>query len=741
MGTSTGLRLAVVGVAQFAVYAGIDTWTSRGPDGGSVQAVAIDAANPAIIYTGTSGGVFRSTDGATSWSAANSGLGPGPVFAVAVAPQEPETVYALNVSGMFKSTNSGTTWNPVQVPPVAGGGPATAIAVDPQNRGTIYISNCAGIFKSADGGATWSNVWSHPSYFACPAFLAIDPQNPNNVYAGLDGLMRSADAGVTWSIPLRERLLGLSQSNVANCDVWGYYYAQTTGHPAPAPEAIGCEINGSRDAQIYVDQYLGDLRNYASQQGDAAMFGLMVGPVRLAIDPQNSAVLYASSYLGVFKSADGGQGWALVNSGLPGVQPGILALDPKNPATLYVGTFSGLYRSTDGARSWNAAGSLPVNGSPGPLVPDPQNSGTLYLGTSLGLFKSVDAGGTWAPANSGLAASYVWSVAADTRNRGTVFANVQGTGAPGGPLLKTTDGGTTWTSTGLTALGLVDFVVAQDSATVYAFVCCTPAGTMGQVPTLFKSTDGGVNWVKTGGYPQNWIIKLAVDTRDPSVVYASNSNGVFKSSDSGATWTGLGPEDSTGSSYHYYPVLAVDPQNPQTLYTARPNSDDGGGAIFKTTDGGQTWNKLPLGWDNDLYDVTVVAADPRTPGIVYAGTQARDCEDYNCPADYNTRLAAGPGTGLFKSKDGGQSWMKLKTPAGDLYRFATDPANAGTLYGLFGYSPSNLARSTDGGATWTPIGAGLTASVSALAVDGQTPSTVYAATYGGGVFEMTFATQ
>ena len=91
------LLLILVGLASptLTVSAGVNTWTSNGPDGGDVRALAIDPANPATLYAGTSGGgVFKSTDGGGSWTVINTGLTSTDVRALAIDPANPATVYA-----------------------------------------------------------------------------------------------------------------------------------------------------------------------------------------------------------------------------------------------------------------------------------------------------------------------------------------------------------------------------------------------------------------------------------------------------------------------------------------------------------------------------------------------------------------------------------------------------------------------------------------------------------------------
>lgn len=115
--------------------AGVNTWTTNGPEGGDIGALAIDPRNPATLYAGTSGGgVFKSTNGGGSWTAINTGLISDDVRALAIDPSTPATLYAAG-SGVFKSTNGGGSWTAINA------GMASAfvysLAVDPSAPATL----------------------------------------------------------------------------------------------------------------------------------------------------------------------------------------------------------------------------------------------------------------------------------------------------------------------------------------------------------------------------------------------------------------------------------------------------------------------------------------------------------------------------------------------------------------------------------------------------------------------------
>jgi photosystem II stability/assembly factor-like uncharacterized protein len=112
---------ALLQFAPVSVWAGVNTWTSLGPDGGSVLTLAVDSQNPDIVYAATAGGFFASTDGARTWKAISPlPAGSGDVISLVVDPQNSGTLYAAALPGetdgdaVFKSTDGGTTWLPLQ---------------------------------------------------------------------------------------------------------------------------------------------------------------------------------------------------------------------------------------------------------------------------------------------------------------------------------------------------------------------------------------------------------------------------------------------------------------------------------------------------------------------------------------------------------------------------------------------------------------------------------------------------
>jgi len=138
--------------------AGINVWTTSGPEGGYINALAIDPQAPATVYAGTdSAGVFKSIDGGGTWRAANNGLPNFVVYALAIDPQTPTIVYAgtFNRGGVFKSTDGGETWSPINTG-LTDLSVIIALAIDPQVPTTLYAgAHGGGVSEPTHGGGRW----------------------------------------------------------------------------------------------------------------------------------------------------------------------------------------------------------------------------------------------------------------------------------------------------------------------------------------------------------------------------------------------------------------------------------------------------------------------------------------------------------------------------------------------------------------------------------------------------------
>jgi len=174
---------------------------SGGPPGGVVQAVAIDPSTPATLYTGTEGGgVFKSTNAGTNWTAVNSGLMGARVNALAIDPSTTSTLYAGTIGGVFKSTNGGAGWTSVSSGLTGLSVNVYALAIDASTNATVYAGTLGGVFKSTNGGTSWSAVNSGITNTSIEA-VAIDPSTASTLFVGTDGggVFKSTNGGASWT--------------------------------------------------------------------------------------------------------------------------------------------------------------------------------------------------------------------------------------------------------------------------------------------------------------------------------------------------------------------------------------------------------------------------------------------------------------------------------------------------------------------------------------------------------------
>ena len=228
---------------------------------------------------------------------------------------------------------------------------------------------------------------------------------------------------------------------------------------------------------------------------------------------------------------------------------------------------------------------------------------------------------------------------------------------------------------------------------------------------VWKSDDYGRTWnpIFDGEFTQS-IGAIAVAQSDPNIVYVASGeglhrpdlsvgNGIYKSTDAGKTWVHLGLADS-----QQIPALVVDPRDPNRVFAAvlgHPYGPSDERGIYRSTDGGQTWQKVVSKDENT--GGSDIEIDPSNPDIIYASMwEAREgpWEDNN---DFD-----GPGGGLFKSTDNGVTWRRLTTGLPeDLAQInvAIAPSDSRRLYATVAAASRKLGfyRSDDGGESWAPI--------------------------------------
>ncbi len=635
----------------------------------------------------------------------NSSLGDlvsGRVNSLAIDPHNSSTLYlAAAGGGVWKSTTRGSRWDPLtdQLPSLASG----AVAVDPFSGdvwyGTGELNFCrdcyygAGVYRSSDGGATWTRV-NPDGFLSSPtSLIAFDPRHQGTIFIGRStALWKSSDGGQSWRAVLQGAavtgfLLNPADSSIA-------YAALGNFSGAPANGIYRSADGGETWTRVSA--------GLPQQQ--------TMGRVALGISPTAPSILYALiarsddfNLNGLFRSADGGGNWSLLNT-LPsdfftedGAGQGafnmVVKVDPRDAAVLYVGG-SSFWKSTDFGASWQDLGAAAnLHEDPHDVIFDPADPQTFYLIGDSGVWRSADGGKTFADLNQTLAIAQFQTVGLHPTNP---LLAVGGTQDNGTVLYQ---GASLWEQgrPGDSGAAFYDLFNPQ---IVY---------TVSRRFSLRRSDDGGKNFheIASGLDPSDRVLFYPPFLNDPNqegVLYFA-SQRVWRSRDRGDHWD-LISGDLTGGQSAAISALAVSRATSQVLYAG--TSD---GRVQVSADGAASW--APTASLPNRF-VTSITVDPEVPQRAVVGL-------------------SGFGTGhVFRTDNLGGAWEDISRNLPDV------PVNAVLLDAI---RPETVYVGTDIGVfvlgadgTWAPLQDGLpNVIVLGLSQNART-GLMAAATHGRGVF-------
>ncbi|MDQ4057898.1 MAG: glycosyl hydrolase [Actinomycetota bacterium] len=630
------------------------TWRSEGPTniGGRLTDVAVDPNNEDTIYVAAAtGGVWKSTDaGDTFTEAWPIGLTQS-IGALAITPGG--TLYAgtgesnpgggsitFGGTGIYVSKDGGKKWKQTGL---EGTDRISRIMIDPHDPSTIFVAATGnlftpggdrGLYRSTNAGKSWDLVLEGPNGTTGASDIAIDAENPDNVYAVLwdhrrepdlrryggegSGVYRSSDGGDTWT----QLAGGLPPSTV------------DTGR-------MGIGVSPSDPSRVYVVH----IRTNGFFEG---FYVSNDGGDSFTKSPDNPLLANSQSSFGWWF----GRVWVA----------------PESKDRVFVAGVP-LMESVDGGLTWKV-GAQDVHVDQHAMAWDEKVDGRIYLGNDGGSFRSDDNGLTWTKGtHEPYTQFYTLDVGEQDPTR--IAGGTQDNGS------NRTWNGERWNSH-FGGDGLENLINYEDQNLVYA---CFQYG------NCARSTDGGDTMTsftsRTTSTRRNWMAPLEFDPNDPQVMYYGG-NILNRSTDAGETWTAISPDLTGGGGRDtQYPfatltTVAAAKSNGDVLYAG---TDDA--RVWTSKDGGANWERI----DEELPDrwVTRVATDPDDEDLAYATFsgfrsgaddahvfQTTDGGDSwndiggNLPnAPVNDIVTTGQtlyvatDVGVFMSRDGGLSWLKL----------------------------------------------------------------------------------
>jgi len=643
----------------------------------------------------------------------------------AIAAVDANLVYIGAASGgVWKTIDGGVNWTPLtdDQPSLAIG----ALAIDPTNPNVIYAglgedNNSLdsyygfGVLKSTDAGSTWT--LSNASIFSRESIgrIVIDPSNPNVVYASSsNGVAKSTDGGVTWVTAFKG---GSIVSDVA-IDVT---------NPQTIYAAVG-DSDGSSDNGVWKSTDGGSSWSRATGTGTNRFPSQSVGRIRTSMTQSAPATLYAvvhrvsdDGIMGVWKTNDGAVTWRETahpetSSGASGGSICFqcwydlnISVFPTNPNVVYVLGVEA-FKSTDGGATWT----LISNAYTPPYRIHADQHGFAFIpGNPDGFYLGND-GGVYRSLDAGASFTQLNDKLSITQFwRGgahpTNLSSAIGGSQDNGPLSY--ENSLTWYRpfTGDGGYSLFDY---DNPSIVY---------TSSQFLGLAKSTTGprgDYSFAASGiashdDEARQFIAPVVMDPNDPQRLYAGTTR-LYRSNNAAQSWVAISPDLSSASTNRTsISTIGVSASNPSTIYVGTGSSSAGASRLWVTTDGGVTWLNKTAGLPNRF--PTSIAVHPTNGQIAWVAFSGFD-------------------TGhVYKTVDGGASWTNssgslANAPVNAIIvdRFDAQVVYVGTDVGVF--------KSADGGSTWASLNTGLPNVVVMDLVLNRAGSRLFAFTHGRGVY-------
>lgn len=575
------------------------------------------------------------------------------------------------------------------------------VAADPQNSNILFAGSEFGVYRSINGGENWIHLETSNKLLLQRTIYALHVSSFSSdlVLAGTDaGIFYSNDGGDHWQLitDQEEHLFGAYEF-IEHSDTRPLmmYTGTSSG-------LFRMEITAHQDGDYEF--------TLGSQNGQAdTALARPKNITDIAIPPDTQNELFVTMSGGGVASAslaDGSFRWTQHNSGLGSTIVNNIVFDSKG--TAFVGTQNGLFFSTNKGDSWQPADSFGNNRGVYTLATATDGTTDVLYATATDgsvLMSHSDDGATlgaeWTIITEGVDPPDVYVINSfnNTQNETEILL-----GASSGVYFRNTEKNT-WAAADNTVKNIKISAITANPTTNPSTIW---VGSPDQ--GVFKSENSGRTWTTHNEGLYHFTVRdLTVDySASPETVYAATLGGVYRSDDSGLSWhearAGLGGAPT-------FSIFLDDSAFPPQLYVG---TDKG---IFRSSDRGENW--IPMQSGSDI-SITHISMNILTDPVTHAQTK--------------TLYASGPSAGLYESTNNGLDWSPIATPAGvEVLSFDIDTSNN---YFYFS-STDGVYQSTDQGLTWTspdPEG-GNTLHTFTVKVIG--PSELYAGTQSKGILQST----
>lgn len=596
------------------------TWSPIGPSNwsngsgwnagnGRINVVVQDPVDPNTVYVGAaSGGLWRSTDGGTTWTNLTDNQPVLGVSGIAIDPGNTNTIYIGTGDGdasdtysigVLKSTDGGATWSTTGLNwSILNGRVVRKLSMHPTNSSILFAATSNGVYKTTDAGATWNNVLA-----VSTQDVEFHPVNHDTVYTCSNQFYRSTDGGNTFSL-VTSGLPGAGSVNRFKIAVsadepnWVYVVAGKQSNSTFEGIYRSTDSGGSFSVRTNSPNMFG----YDTDGNDNA--GQSWYDMAIAVNPANADEVYIAG-INVWKSSNGGASFTINTQWYFPNSFGYVHADVHDLAffgsRIYSGSDGGVYKSDNFGGDWtNLTAGITImqfydiGGSPtnaNLLIGGAQDNGTnVYTGSP-----------TWTHA---IGADGM-NCAIDPTNENIMYGAIQF-----GVIQKSTNGGASF-GTIIEPDGIAG--ESGNWVTPYALDPADPNTIYVGYEEIYRSTNGGVSWNVLGSVGNSTTTNnLEIAPSNGDVIYISKSSSIYRTDNGGSSWTNI----STGLPGLFITDIAIDPANPGRIWVTT-SSYDAGSKVYQSEDAGSTWTNISGNLPN--LPANCVAIRPNSNDVLYVG--------------------------------------------------------------------------------------------------------------------------